>query len=63
MYIKNENIDSTITNFIQGVKQMFTVYMKDNSTIYYSGFKTWQEANKWGKAMFGPGGYEIEQEW
>lgn len=42
---------------------MFTVYMKDNSAIYYPGFKTWQEANSWGKAMFGPGGYEIEQEW
>ena len=42
---------------------MYTVYLKGNSTIYYPGFKTWQEANKWGKAMFGPGGYEVEQEW
>ena len=41
---------------------MYTVYMKGNSAIYQSGFKTWQ-ANKWGKTMFGPGGYEIEQEW
>ena len=42
---------------------MFIVYMKDNSTIYKSGFETWQEANRWGKSMFGPGGYEIEREW
>ena len=42
---------------------MFTVYMKGNSAIYQSGFDSWQAANKWGKAMFGPGGYEIEQEW
>lgn len=42
---------------------MYTVYMKGNSTIYQSGFDSWQEANKWGRAMFGPGGYEIEQEW
>lgn len=42
---------------------MFTVYMKDNGTIYKSGFETWQEANRWGKSMFGPGGYEIEREW
>ena len=41
---------------------MFTVYMKDNSTIYKTGFISWQEANYWGKAMFGPGGYEIERE-
>ena len=42
---------------------MFIVYMKDNSTIYKSGFETWQEANRYGKSMFGPGGYEIEREW
>ena len=41
---------------------MFTVYMKDNSAIYYSGFKTWQDANKWSRAMFGPKNYEIEME-
>ena len=42
---------------------MYTVYMKDNSTIYKTGFTSWQEANRWGKSMFGPGGYEIEREW
>ena len=42
---------------------MFTVYMKDNSTIYKSGFTSWKEANCWGRSMFGPGGYEIEREW
>ena len=42
---------------------MFTVYLKDNSTIYESGFLSWREANYWGEFMFGPGGYEIEREW
>lgn len=42
---------------------MYTVYMKENSAIYYPGFKTWQEANQWGYTMFGPGEYEIEREW
>lgn len=42
---------------------MFTVYMKDNSNIYQSGFKNWEEADCWGRTMFGPGGYEIEREW
>ena len=42
---------------------MFTVYMRGNSTIYKTGFKTWQEANRWGRSIFGPGGYEVEQEW
>ena len=42
---------------------MYTVYMKGNSEIYKAGFESWTAANKWGKAMFGPGGYEIEQEW
>lgn len=41
---------------------MYTVYMKDNSEIYQSGFNSWQAANKWGKAMFGPGNFEIEME-
>ena len=50
-------------NFIKEVKTMFTVYMKDNSAIYKTGFTSWQEANYWGKSMFGPGGYEIEREW
>lgn len=41
---------------------MFTVYMKENAEIYHPGFNTWQEANKWGRAMFGPGNFEIEME-
>ena len=41
---------------------MFVVYMKDNSTIYKSGFASWQEANRWGRYMFGLGGFEIERE-
>lgn len=42
---------------------MFIVYMKDNSNVFYSGFTTWKEARAWGWQMFGPDGYEIEQEW
>ena len=41
---------------------MYTVYMKGNSEIYKSGFKSWTAANKWGRAMFGPKNYEIEME-
>ena len=41
---------------------MYTVYMKGNSAIYQSGFKSWSTANKWGCAMFGPGNFEIEME-
>lgn len=42
---------------------MFTVFMKDNSSIFYSGFPTWEEARAYGRLMFGPGGYKIEREW
>ena len=41
---------------------MFTVFMKDNSNIFYSGFPTWEEARAYGRLMFGPGGYTIERE-
>ena len=41
---------------------MFTVFMKDNSSTFYSGFPTWEEARAYGRLMFGPGGYEIERE-
>ena len=41
---------------------MFTVYMKDNSDVFYPGFSTWNEAQKFGRAMFGPGGYVIDRE-
>lgn len=41
---------------------MYTVYMKDNSTIYKSGFTSWTEANNYGRSMFGPKNYEIEPE-
>ena len=41
---------------------MYTVYLKGDSTIYCSGFDSWQQANKWGKINFGPGNFEIEQE-
>lgn len=41
---------------------MYTVYMKGNSTIYCPGFKSWNAANKWGRAMFGPGNFDIEME-
>ena len=41
---------------------MFTVYMKDNSNVFYSGFSTWEEARAYGRAMFGPGNFEIEME-
>ena len=42
---------------------MYTVYMKGNSTIYQSGFSSWEIANAYGRAMFGPEGYEIVKEW
>lgn len=41
---------------------MYTVYIKGNSDIYKAGFDSWQAANKWGRAMFGPGNFEIEME-
>lgn len=41
---------------------MYTVFMKDNSSIYKSGFASWQEANNYGRLMFGPKNYEIEWE-
>lgn len=41
---------------------MYTVYMKDNSSVFYSGFATWEEANNYGQLMFGPKNYEIEPE-
>ena len=41
---------------------MFIVFMKDNSSVYYSGFVTWKDARAYGQMMFGPGGYEIEME-
>lgn len=41
---------------------MFTVYMKDNSSIFYSGFSTWEEARAYGRLMFGPCGFTIERE-
>ena len=56
------NIGSAIQKFIEEVKQMYTVYMKGNSEIYKAGFESWTAANKWGKAMFGPGNFEIERE-
>ena len=41
---------------------MYVVYLKGNSTIYHSGFESWQAANKWGRVNFGPGNFEIEME-
>ena len=41
---------------------MYIVYMKGNSEIYKAGFESWKAANKWGRAMFGPGNFEIEME-
>ena len=41
---------------------MFAVYMKDNSGIFYSGFLTWEEAENYGRLMFGPKNFEIERE-
>lgn len=41
---------------------MFTVFMKDNSSIFCTGFPTWEEARAYGRLMFGPGGYEIERD-
>ena len=41
---------------------MYIVYMRDNSSIYKSGFSTWTEANDYGRLMFGPKNYEVEWE-
>lgn len=41
---------------------MYTVYMRNDSTIYKSGFTSWAEANSYGRLMFGPKNYEIEPE-
>ena len=41
---------------------MYTVYMRDNSSVYKSGFTSWAEANSYGRAIFGPKNYEIERE-
>ena len=41
---------------------MYIVFMKDDSNIFQSGFKSWEEARAYGRLMFGPGGYEIELE-
>ena len=41
---------------------MYTVYLKDNSSIFYSGFSTWEEAKVYGQIMFGPKNFEIERE-
>lgn len=41
---------------------MFTVFMKDNSNVFYSGFPAWEEARNYGWLMFGPGGFTIERE-
>lgn len=41
---------------------MYTVYMKGNSNIFYSGFATWEDAKAYGRLMFGPKNFEIERE-
>ena len=41
---------------------MFTVYMKDNSNIFYSGFSTWEDARVYGRLMFGPNNYVIDRD-
>ena len=41
---------------------MFTVYMKGDSSIFHSGFSTWEEAQNYGRLMFGPKNFEIERE-
>ena len=41
---------------------MFTVYMKNNSSIYKSGFISYNAAKKYGQQYFGPGNFEIEEE-
>lgn len=41
---------------------MYTVFMRNNSTKYKSGFPTWANANAWGRANFGPNNFDIEQE-
>lgn len=41
---------------------MFTVYMKENSLIFQSGFETWGQAELYAWNMFGPGNFEIEME-
>lgn len=42
---------------------MFTVFMKDNSMRYATGFSTYEEAKYYGVMVFGPNNFEIEREW
>lgn len=42
---------------------MFTVYKKDESLIFTTGFKTYEEAQYYGNIIFGPNNFEIEREW
>ena len=46
-----------------GIFFMFTIFMKGNSLIFQSGFETWGQAELYGWDMFGPGNFEIVQEW
>ena len=41
---------------------MYTVYMKDNSNIFLSGFSTWEEAQNYGMLVLGPKNFKIERE-
>ena len=41
---------------------MYTVFLLNHSTIFKSGFLTWNEAYWWGSVNFGPGNFEIEME-
>ena len=41
---------------------MYTVYMKDNSSVFCSGFSTWKEAQNYGQLILGSGNFEIERE-
>lgn len=49
-------------HFSKEEKTMYTVYMKNNSTIYKSGFASYSAAKKYGQQYFGPGNFEIEKE-
>ena len=41
---------------------MYTIYVKGYFDSWITGFKTWEEANRYGREVFGPGNFEIEME-
>lgn len=41
---------------------MYTVYCKNDMTIFQSGFESWIEAKAWANSVYGPKNYDIVME-